>query len=131
MRHDAITIGLSERLKDAAYQNYLADIAPMYARRSIDELMEAAGGESVILKATAVSGSPRDVRISFNGPDNGGPTSIMIYDEMGNLLFSPYTSRIGTAASETFYRAPGSGAYFVTLAHNGRIVKTQKIIVPQ
>ncbi len=129
MRRDGVTIGLSERLKDPRFQEYLAALGPMYARRSIGELMEASGGEAAVLRVAAVPGSPRELRITFNGPGDGGQTALAVYDESGSLLFSPFSSRTGPAELQSTYRAPSGGAYFVTLSHNGRIVRTNKIII--
>lgn len=131
LRKDAVTMGLSERLKDAETQVYLAALSSMYTKRSIDELVGALGSGSALLTVSALPGSPRDLRITFNGPGDGGLTSIAIYDESGSPIFSPYSSNTGRNAMETSYRVPASGAYFVTLAHNGRIVKTSKIIIAQ
>lgn len=131
MRVDDVTVGESERLKDAWYQNYLTAFGSVYAKRTIDELRQASGEEGTVLKVASVPGSPRDLRITFNGPSDGGFTAVAIYDEAGNLVFYPYNSRTGSRESETMYRAPSSGAYFVTLVHNGRIVKTQKTIIAQ
>lgn len=130
-RYDGFTIGVSERLKMAEYQNYLTAYGGIYAKRSIDELKEASGEEGAVLKVSSLPGSHRDLRIRFNGPSDGGFTAVAIYDEAGNLVFYPYNSRTDRTESETIYRAPASGAYFVTLAHNGRIVKTQKTIITQ
>ncbi len=131
MRRDGITVGLSERLKDAWWQSYLAAYGSVYAKRSVDELMQISGEEGIMLNATSVPGSPRDLRIIFNGPKGGGFTAVAIYDEAGSLVFYPYNSRTDAAQLETAYRMSQSGAYFVTLAHNGRVVKTQKIIIAQ
>ncbi len=128
MRRDGVTIGLSEQIKDAQVQQYLATIGLMYAKRSIDELMQASGEEGIMLNVTSIPGSPRDLRITFNGPRGRGQTTVAIYNESGEAVFYPYNSRTDEAQSETTYRAPSSGAYFVALVHNGRIVKTNKII---
>lgn len=129
IRQDKVTVGLSASLENARVQEYLAAFGPMYAKRSIDELMGASGESGAVLQVSTVAGAPRDIRIRFNGPNGGGQTVVMIYDESGNLLFSPYISRRGQAESEVTYRASKAGAYFVTLAQNGRIVKTNKIII--
>lgn len=131
IRRDGITGGMSERLKDAWWQGYLNAYGAVYAKRSVDELMQASGHEGAVLKVSHVPGSPRDLRIAFNGPRNGGYTAVALYDESGELVFYPYNSRTDATPSETAYRVPRSGAYFVTLAHNGTLVKTQKIIITQ
>lgn len=129
IRRDGVTGGMSERLKDAWWQGYLSVFGSIYAKRSVDELMQASSQEGAILKVSNVPGSPRDLRIVFNGPRDGGYTAVALYNEAGELVFYPYSSRTDATESETAYRVMESGAYFVTLAHNGRIVKTQKIII--
>ncbi len=129
IRRDEITVGLSASLENVPVQEYLAAFGPIYAKRSIDELMKASGEAGAVLQASTVAGAPRDIRIRFNGPKGVGQTAVMVYDESGNLVFSPYISRRGQGESEVTYRATNAGAYFVTLAQNGRIVKTNKIII--
>ncbi len=128
-RRDGITGGLSERLKDAWWQGYLNAYGSVYGKRSVDELMQVSGQEGAILKVSSAAGSPRDLRIVFNGPHGGGYTAVALYNEAGELVFYPYNSRTDATESETGYRVTESGAYVVTLAHNGKIVKTQKIII--
>jgi hypothetical protein len=130
-RHDEVTVGMSERLKDARYQVYLANFGSIYAKRSLNDLMKDAGEEGAILQVSAAPSSPRDLRIAFNGPRDGGSTTVSIYDESGDLVFYPYNSRTDATQTETSYRVPASGAYFVVLGHNGRIVKTSKTIITQ
>jgi len=130
IRRDGVTGGLSERLKDAWWQGYLNAYGSVYAKRSVDELMQASGREGPVLKVSNVPGAPRDLRITFSGSPDGGYTAVAFYDEAGALVFYPYSSHADEGRLETAYRVPRSGAYFVALMHNGKIVKTQKIIIP-
>ncbi len=129
IRADQVAIGLSNRLNQAEWLEYLAAYSPAYSKRSIDELTRTSGDEGALLQVSSTPGSPRDLRITFTGPRNAGRTTIAIYDEVGSLVFYPYDYRTDETESETSYRVPGIGAYFVTLAHNGKIVKTQKTII--
>lgn len=47
LRHDGITVGLSEILKKADVQEYLAAFGPMYAKRSIDKRMKKSGKSEI------------------------------------------------------------------------------------
>lgn len=128
-RYDGITVGLSERLRDANYHTYLAGFGSVYAKRSLNDLMRGSGEEGALLTVSSSHGSPGDIHITFNGPKDGGATAVAIYDEAGDLVFCPYNSHTNERQSATSYRIPKNGAYFVTLIHNGRIVKTQKAII--
>lgn len=131
MRRDGVTVGMSERLRQAYYQQYLAAIEPLYAKRNIEELMQGSGGTTELLRISRVAGSSRDMRIAFHPPRDAGEISILIYDEAGRLIASPYNSHIGGDEMEVNYRAPAAGGYFVALVHRGRIVRTEKVLITQ
>ncbi len=130
-RYDEVTVGMSNRLQDIYYQAYLANFGAIYAKRSLNDLMKDAGQEGAMLAVSSDPRSPRDIRIIFNGPRDGGSATISIYDESGNLVFFPYNSRTDATQAETSYRVPSRGAYFVALGHNGKIVKTTRTIITQ
>ncbi len=130
-RMDGVTVGMSERLKNARYHEYLSSFGLVYAKRTLIELTQATGSHDAVLRVSRTAGSPNNIHIVFSGPLDGGCTAVAIYDESGNLVFYPYTSRTDGKQSETMYKAPASGVYFVTLTHNGQIVKTNKIVIAQ
>lgn len=130
-RYDGITVGLSERLNKAEYHTYLANFGSVYAKRSINDLLQGSKNGKSMLSVSSSTGDQKALNISFNGPENGGRTAVAIYDESGNLIFCPYNSISNHTRSEVSYRLSSNGTYFVTLLHNGRIARTEKVIVTQ
>lgn len=125
-RHDMVTIGVSERLKRAYYQEYLDIYGRVYGKRTVDELAVAAGLAGARL---AVRADGKLLRIGFTPAPGGGWTAVAIYDAAGNLVFYPYSGRSDDRELNLQHRISGDGVYFVVLQHEGRIVKTEKITI--
>ncbi len=125
-RLDLVTIGVSERLKDAYYQEYLNIYGRVYGKRNVDELATATGRADSRL---VVRPDGSSVHIRFAPAPDGGLTAVAIYDASGTLIFYPYNGRTSEPETTVSYRLPGSGVYFVLLQHDGRIIQTEKITI--
>lgn len=128
-RLDNVTFAMSRQLDQAFYQNYLAYFSGTYSKRSVDDLA-GPGDERFKLGVAAASGSNRDITIEFEEPKNiMGRISVGVYDINGQLLYSPYTSNVGSGTQKARYRFAELGTYFVALLWNDRIVGTKKISI--
>lgn len=125
-RQDLVTIGVSERLKKAYYQDYLDIYGRVYGKRNVDELASVSGARGARL---SVRGEGRSIRIGFTPAPDGAWTAVALYDASGNLVFYPYSGRSAEPELNLEHRLSGSGAYFVVLQHGGRVVKTEKITI--
>lgn len=135
LRLDAVTVGESERLKEARYVDYLNLYDGFrihngaYARRSINELTRSSEKIGVPLSVMNVPGAPRDIWITFGTRDK--PATLALYDGSGRLVNSwPDVRTTGSEAVIT-YRVTTAGTYFVALICEDVIVTSTKIIVPE
>ncbi len=125
-RQDLVTIGVSERLRKAYYQDYLDIYGRVYGKRNVEELASGNGAQGARL---SVRGEGRSIRIGFTPAPGGAWTAVALYDASGNLVFYPYSGRSAEPELNLEHRLSASGAYFVVLQHGGRVVKTEKITV--
>lgn len=135
LRLDAVTVGESERLKEARYVNYLSTYDGLrvhngaYARRSINELTRSSGKTGAPLSMMCAPGIPRDVRITSSAQIT--PATLALYDGSGRLMASWPDIPTGGRETAVTYRVPAAGTYFAALMYADMIVTTAKIIVPE
>lgn len=135
LRLDAVTVGESQRLKEARYVDYLSLYDGLrvhngaYARRSINELTRSSGKTDVPLSVTMMPGAPRDLRITFGTRDT--PVTLALYDASGRLAASWPDIRAEGRETVVTYQVPAAGTYFVALICEDVVVTTTKFIVPE
>lgn len=124
-RLDHITIGVSERLNDPFYIEYLRIFSGLYAKRNATTLTGTGGGLSV----RQAGGSPREIIITVVDRP-AGPVNISVHDAAGELVFTPYSSPAGDEPIAAHYRFDRAGAYFFVLGSGDRVLGVEKITIP-
>jgi hypothetical protein len=130
MRRDHMAANLSVQVQDTFWTQYVQSYGGGLGKRSVEELTALKTNES---QATFLSVTPNPVvgqaTIEFEGSEKGIPTTVLIYDGQGNIVFNAASSPRLTGRHTAHVEFPSAGTYFVALFHNGTIVNSKKITV--
>jgi hypothetical protein len=129
-RHDWFNVALSARLQDSVWNRFIhlfSPGAPKIVTHMAEESVRAEDNSNLVV--TNVAGSPRDIRIAFDGASDGGGTAIVIYDALGEALFIPYMTPGSVSSANASYHFDQPGVYFVGLLHGNHITAFKKVII--
>lgn len=128
MRNDRFTVNASHKLDKEYWQGYLKSYGGDLGKRSIRDIAANAITSSLsdYINISAVTAGI--VRIKITPPAGSGNVSVVIYNDLGQIVFIPFTSSSASAANDILYRFPKSGVYFITLEHNGIVLRSMKYI---
>ncbi len=123
-RRDDFTVGRSKILNRS--QEYLMRYSHVLGKRPAEDLTGHEDPASTLRVETV---NQSEIRISFSG--GAGGTRLVIYDQDGNVIAYPYATSAAAGTRAASYRFLSSGAYFVALEEEGRIVATCKVAITQ
>jgi hypothetical protein len=133
-RTDVVTLGLSLRLTDTLWQNYIALFGHGLLKQPVERLMQLQGAgkeKETRLDVENIAGS-KDVTITFTPDSDGGSTAVAIYDINGQVVFFPSMASADDGGNnQVRYRFESGGVYFVGLLHRGRLITSQKIYIQE
>jgi hypothetical protein len=129
-RSDRPTIALSARLTDSNWIDFINLFSPGSSKIVTHEAEQntALDGSSALVVEN-ISGSSRDIQITFDGTKDGGGTSVVIYDILGNAIFIPYMTPGSNEGAHAFYHFDRAGTYFIGLLHGNHLAAFKKVIV--
>ncbi len=130
-RSDSYTMAVSKRLQSSSFQYYVELFGggdPLYKPQALSNLDNAAP-TTPYLSVTLSRTQSSHATITFASAIDGGATVIGVYDANGRAIFYPFSTPASSGTQSVEYDFPKSGAYFVGLLHNGRIVVTRKVSV--
>lgn len=127
-RADGITVGVSKRLNDPYYQDYLTLYGSVYAKRDARDLIDLADRNSGTADGMTVT---RDGgrRVTITASAHGERSAVAIYDATGNLVFVPQFTGVGERMHAE-YRFASAGMYLIVLTSDGGVVDVRKVVVP-
>ncbi len=127
-RADGITVGVSKRLSDPFYQEYLTLYGSAYAKRDARELIDLANRNPEAADGLTVA-HDGGRRVTITAPARGQSSAVAIYDAAGNLLFVPRFTGIGERMRAVYTFTTG-GMYLIALTIDGSMVDVKKVVVP-
>ena len=129
-REDEIGIGISKRLDNPIWQEYLAMTGGLFARYAPSEL-ERATGDDPRLAVRYVRGDPSVVEIRFTPPEGDAASSIGVYDINGALLYLPFMASAASGEQRVRHRFAAPGVYFVACFADGVLVRSHKVVISE
>ncbi|HVZ38576.1 MAG TPA: hypothetical protein VHI13_04820 [Candidatus Kapabacteria bacterium] len=130
-RADEITIGISERIHDSTFVDWINLFdAPVMARtvRSLSDAVHVPANTGHVF-VQRVNGTGNEYLITCRLGQSDLQTTVAIYDALGNLIYMPYTSPGASGTITLVHRFPSSGLYYVALCRDGRMTHVETVTI--
>jgi len=127
MRLSDFTTGLSRRLLDPFFIGYINIFGGVLAKPAVQLGQPDRTDESAELKVVTMDN--RMISITFGSGIHTGGLSVNVFNEHGELIFTPFASAVPVKDNTIAYQVPYSGVYFIALVKDGAILRAQKVAI--
>ncbi len=126
MRLSDYTTGLSRRLLDPYFVDYINVFGGVLSKPAVQLGQPARTDESAELKVVTMDNGM--ISVTFGSGMHTGGLSVNVFNERGELIFTPFASAMPVKDNTISYQVPYSGVYFIALLKDGAILRTQKVV---